>query len=166
MDKTETAAVARSVAPMTAGEKNELKQLVDKEFEDFRGYARNWSLAYHTFLFGAAALSALAALVLKLEGTVDIKKRNNWGAILAASSALMVTIMTSGGFQRKWEANRLAAFEVHNLQLELEKRTADRDGILDELKRINEIRNQSIVGVAVRPEPTAAGKQPAGEGAN
>jgi len=134
--------------PMGSSERNQLQNTLDHSFEEFRSNARNWSFAYHFFLFGAAILSAVAALVLKLEGTLDIKKRNNWGAALAAVSALLVTIMASGGFQRKWEANRLAAFEVRNLQLELQKSDSDHDKILERLQRINAVRNQIIVGVA------------------
>jgi len=75
----------------------------------------------------------VAALVLKFEGTFDIKKRNNWGSALAAVSALMVTIMTSGSFQRKWEANRLATFKVLDLKPELQKSDANHDKILERL---------------------------------
>lgn len=99
-------------------------------------------------------LSAAAALILKLEGAWDLKRRNNWGAALAA---ILVTIMTSGGFQRKWEANRLAAFEVRNLQYELQKTGIQADTILQKLQRINRVRNQIIVGMAASTafDPTA-----------
>jgi len=133
---------------MSETEKAMVKTLVDKDFEEFRSNTRNWSFVYHLFLFGAAILSVSAALLLKLEGTLDIKKRNNWGAALAATSALLLTIMTSGGFQRKWEGNRIAAFQVRNLQFDLDKSTANRDGILERLQQINTVRNQVIVGLA------------------
>jgi hypothetical protein len=51
--------------------------------------------------------------VLKLEtllGNEALKK--DCAALLSVAAALLVTLSTSGDFQRKWQANRIAAAEA------------------------------------------------------
>lgn len=63
--------------------------------------------------FVAALFSALAGLVLKLESIpIEDKPRKDVSATLAVTAAILITISTSGDFQRKWQANRIAAAEL------------------------------------------------------
>ena len=77
--------------------------------------------------FAAAVLSALAALVLKLETLVKSDgAKKDLAALLSVAAALSITISTSGDFQRKWQANRIAAAELEHTGYEfLEKEGAD-----------------------------------------
>jgi hypothetical protein len=82
-------------------------------YVETRTNAKNWSGIYWGFTFGAAALSALAGLVLKIDALIrDEGWKKDVAAICAVSAALLITISTSGDFQRKWQANRVAAAEL------------------------------------------------------
>lgn len=124
--------------------------VVDKiraDYQEFRRAARNWSGVYHTFQFGAAMLSAVAALMLKIEGVGNLQTRNDWGAALAAASTLFITLLTTGRFKDKWEANRIAAFAVRDLSYAIETTGANLDQILTDLRHIGLTRNNAIVGL-------------------
>lgn len=81
--------------------------------QETRRIAALWSGLYWGFSWGAAILSALAGLILKLESFLPNEKvKKDLAALLAVSAALLVTISTSGDFQRKWQANRTASAEI------------------------------------------------------
>jgi hypothetical protein len=117
------------------------------DYQEFRRAARNWSGVYHAFQFGAAILSTVAALVLKIEGVGSLQTRNDWGAALAAAAALFITILTTGRLKDKWEANRIAAFAVRDLGYAIETTGANLDQILTDLRHIGLTRNNAIVGL-------------------
>ena len=120
-----------------------------KAYREFRGNAVRWSAVYFGCLFGSALLSALAALILKLELLANRPHlRNDLSATLATFAALLVTLSTTGNFQQKWQANRIAAAEMENLTYELSRSTAstDIDAILSHIQKINSKRNRAIVG--------------------
>src|SRR5690242_5036235 len=98
------------IASSTVPQRDVVKNKIQADYTEFRTAARNWSGAYHFCQFGSAILSATAALVLKLETLGEIGIRNDLGASLAALAALLITILTTGRFKEKWEANRVAAF--------------------------------------------------------
>jgi len=126
--------------------KDVVKGKIEGDYKEFRAAARNWSGVYHTFQFGSAVLSAVGALLLKTEFVVAAS-RNDWGAVLAAATALSITLLTTGRFKDKWEANRVAAFAVRDLAYEIEKEGANCDEILTALQRIGLTRNNAIVGL-------------------
>jgi hypothetical protein len=80
---------------------------------EIRGNASRWSGIYWGCTFAAALFSALAGLILKLESLpIEEKPRKDISATLAVTAAILITISTSGDFQRKWQANRIAAAEL------------------------------------------------------
>ena len=80
---------------------------------EVRANASRWSSVYWGCTFVAALFSALAGLILKLESLpIGEKPRKDVAATLAVAAAILVTISTSGDFQRKWQANRIAAAEI------------------------------------------------------
>jgi uncharacterized membrane protein len=80
---------------------------------EIRGNASRWSGVYWGCTFAAALFSALAGLILKLDSLpIEEKPRKDVSATLAVTAAILVTISTSGDFQRKWQANRIAAAEL------------------------------------------------------
>lgn len=131
------------------------KTKIGTDYQEFRGAARWWSGVYHGFQFGGAILSAVAAIALKIESVGSLQIRNDLGAALAAASALLITLLTTGRFKDKWEANRIAAFAVRDLSYEIEKQGADPNQILTKLQRISMTRNNAIVGL---PPTTLSGK--------
>ena len=82
-------------------------------YHEARANAARWSGIYWSFTFFAAVFSALAALVLKVETIIRNEgAKKDIAALLSVAAALLVTISTSGDFQRKWQANRVAAAEL------------------------------------------------------
>jgi hypothetical protein len=126
-------------------------------FRESRSNASRWSAVYWGFTFAAAALSALAGLILKFEFIVrneGLKK--DVAAIFAVLAALLITISTGGDFQRKWQANRIAAAELERTGYELlEKNGVDARSYLASVGQILLRRNMAIVG------GTEQGKLPA-----
>jgi hypothetical protein len=84
-------------------------------------------------------------------------------------AALLITLSTTGDFQRKWQANRMAAAAMENLAYDLVtlKPAADLTAVIGEIQAINDARNKGIVGEqpAGRPRETSrfqVGVQPSG----
>jgi hypothetical protein len=137
-------------------ESKALGVVVIKTYREYRGNAVRWSGVYFTCLFGSALLSALAGLVLKLEMLQAWPRlRNDFAATAAMIAALLVTLSTTGDFQRKWQANRIAAAAMENLAYKLVtvKSEADRHAIIDEIQSINDARNRGIVGEQIPRGP-------------
>ena len=140
-----------------------LGMIVVKTYREYRGNTIKWSAAYFGCLFGSALLSAMAGLLLKLEVLGSHPKvRNDLAAAMATSAALLVTLSTTGDFQRKWQANRAAAAAMENLAFELVRpaATTNLDAILTRIQTINDARNRGIIGELAEPAP-AGGPVPA-----
>ena len=122
-----------------------------------RSNASRWSGIYWGFTFLAAALSALAGLILKFEAFVKnegVKK--DIAALFSIAAALLITISTSGDFQRKWQANRIAAAELERTGYELlEKNAADPRTYFSSVAQILHNRHVAIVGSMEQRKPTA-----------
>jgi hypothetical protein len=128
-------------------ESKELGQVVIKTYREYRGNAVRWSAAYFGCVFGSALFSALAGLLLKLEVLGSRPRlRNDLAASLAVLAALLVTLSTTGDFQRKWQANRIAAASMENLAYELLRSSASIDAVVGQIQIINDARNKGIVG--------------------
>lgn len=125
--------------------RRELTLEVDKYYRRFDTGCRWWSTAHHGSLFLAALLSVAAALLLKLESLQELQTRADIAAILAAVAGLLGTIAATGGFQRKWRANRLSRGRISQLQIDLTDAGADLTAIRAELKSILTAHDNSIV---------------------
>jgi hypothetical protein len=130
-------------------ETKDLGTIVINSYHEYRANTVRWSAAYYGCLFGSALFSALAALFLKLEMLGERPKlRNDVAASLATLAALLVTLSSTGDFQRKWTANRVAAASMENLAYELLRPSAgaNRESIVTRIQAINDARNAGIVG--------------------
>lgn len=95
-------------------------QAVWDNYLEARTNASIWSGVYFGFTFVAAALSALAGLILKFEYIVKTDAlKKDLAAVMSVGAALLITVSTSGDFQRKWQANRIAAAELERVGYEL-----------------------------------------------
>lgn len=82
-------------------ESKALGQVVIETYREYRANAARWSGVYFTCIFGSAFLSALAGLVLKLELLQAWPRlRNDLAATAAILAALLITLSTTGDFQR------------------------------------------------------------------
>ncbi|MGQ0708262.1 MAG: hypothetical protein ACT4NV_00775 [Rhodoferax sp.] len=87
-----------------------------QNYDETRSIAARWSGVYWSFTFAAAVCSALAGVILKFETWLaSAEAKKDWAAALSVTAALLITISTSGDFQRKWQANRVAAAELERL---------------------------------------------------
>ena len=102
-----------NVAKQGDPDKALVARIIQENYQETRINAARWSGVYWGATFFAAIFSAIAALVLKLEsiGKNDAVKKDV-AATLSVVAALLVTVSTSGEFQKKWQANRAAAAEL------------------------------------------------------
>ncbi len=151
----EARGVALEELPMLYAEQNKaLGAVVVGAYHEYRANATRWSGVYFSCVFGSAFLSALAAIVLKLESLQSWPRfRNDFAASVAVLAALLTTLSTTGDFQRKWQANRLAASGMENLAYTLvsAKSDEDRNEIIKAIQAINTARNNGIVGENTAP---------------
>lgn len=123
-------------------------QVILDNYIETRVIASRWSAVYWGFTFVAAALSALAGLILKFESIVkDQAVKKDIAALFSVVAAIMITVSTSGDFQRKWQANRIAAAELERIGYELlAKSGANSRRYLSSVAQIMHSRNVAIVG--------------------
>jgi hypothetical protein len=143
----------RKLSDFLPASSKDMGHLVLANYYEYRTNSVWWSFAYFGCLFGSAFASALAGVVLKL----DVLKnrpalKNDTAAALAATAALLITLSTSGDFQRKWQANRVAADAMENLSYDLLRsgEVLDRDAVLDRIQEINQARSEGVVGKGKR----------------
>ncbi len=121
------AAALRPLIERDTGDQTMVARAILDNFQETRKNATLWSGVFWGFTFAAATFSALAGLILKFETIVrneGLKK--DIAAVLSVAAALIVTIASSGDFQRKWQANRIAAAELERIGYAfLEKNGAD-----------------------------------------
>jgi hypothetical protein len=163
----ESRAVAFADLPKLFSEDNRaMGNIVIASYHEYRANAARWSGVYFGCVFGSAFLSALAAVVLKLESLQSWPRfRNDFAVVVAVLATLLTTLSTTGDFQRKWQANRLAAAEMENLAYGLvnAKSASDRDAVIGKIQSINAARNYGIVGEKA-PDLTPAPAPSSGSG--
>ena len=159
-------ALCSALAPLIGGTNADTSLTASAILDNYvetRANASRWSGIYWGFSFGAAALSALAALILKLESFLKnegVKK--DLAAMLSICAALLVTVSTSGDFHRKWQANRIAAAELERLGYQfLVQPDAKPRAYLSSVATILHTRHVVIVGTS-GPSPLPEG-EPAAE---
>ena len=133
---------------MTASDaRTDLQRILDSTLLDADRWTKLWSLTHHGFMFGAAIFSGLAALVLQIKSLpIGVDARTDIGSGLAFLATIIGTISASGGFARKWRANRVAKGALERLSIDFSDSTCHLPDIRARLKAINEQRNEEIVG--------------------
>lgn len=142
------AAALESVIAAKQPEQAMVASAILGNYRETRTNASRWSGVYWTFTFGAAILSALAALCLKLETVVrDEKIKKDVAATLSVVAALLITLSSSGDFQRKWHANRIAAAELEHVGYTFLRHNGENARqYLDQVAAILKQRHLSILG--------------------
>jgi hypothetical protein len=146
----------RSVIEGKEGDQKLVARVIWESYLETRANASRWSGLYWGLTFFAAAFSALAAVVLKLETIIKNEgSKKDLAAVLSVVAALMITISTSGDFQRKWQANRIAAAELEGTGYEfLQKRGVDALSYLAQVRQTLHRRHMAIVGGSEQRRPT------------
>lgn len=141
--------------------------ILARNYEDTRANATQWSGVFWGFSFAALIASASAGVILKLESLqLSEAARKDLAAALAFVSAVLVGLSTTGDFQRKWQANRIAAAKLEKLGYDL--LGDDRPDVGTYYVAIGEIqyeRTMLIAGESQRKPREPAGKpaEPAGK---
>ena len=130
-------------------------RIILENYHETRSNASRWSGIYWGFTFLAAVFSALAALVLKVETIIHNEgAKKDIAALLSVAAALLVTVSTSGDFQRKWQANRVAAAELERTGYSfLENNGAEPRSYLASVGDILLRRSLAIAGGAEKAAP-------------
>jgi hypothetical protein len=121
--------------------------LVTSYWED-RSNAELWSFIYWGCVFLAAAFSAIAALILKLESFFhDDKIKKDVASTLAVVPAILITLSSSGRFSDKWQANRLAAAKLESIGYEILATDGDNpQQYYEKMRQIQYDRQLAIIG--------------------
>jgi Protein of unknown function (DUF4231) len=161
-------ALGAALRPLAEGQNPEqalVARAIWDNYLETRTNASRWSGIYWGFTFTAAALSALAALVLKLETIVKSESaKKDLAALFSIIAALLIAVSTSGDFQRKWQANRIAAAELERTGYEfLEKDGADARSYLAAVGQSLLKRHMAIVGSSEQRKPPQEPSKPASQ---
>lgn len=132
-----------------------LRTYVARELGRLNRSTKLWSAVHHGFLFGAAILSAGAALLLQLNslGLSEVQKADI-ASILASAAALIGVISVSGGFAKKWRTNRITKGTLEQLQIDLMDPSCDLNEIREALKEMKRLHHLGVV------DDGSAGKLP------
>jgi hypothetical protein len=141
--------MSASPLPENSVVKEEKKKGVMNYFEEYKSYTWRWSFAYWGSVFGAAILSALAGILLKLDALKDKKvlslSQTDISALLAGFAALLITISSAGDFSGKWKANRTAKFRTEQLKNELDSPKLTNEDVTVRLNKIIEDQNNGVI---------------------
>lgn len=147
-----TDALSASLQPLLNEQKGDQFQIASAiltNYEETRSNAARWSGVYWGFTFLAAIFSALAGFILKVESVFknNQERKKDIAAFLSVAAALLITISTGGDFQRKWQANRIAASELEQIGYKfLENKTTEPLNYYSTIGDILHKRNLAIVG--------------------
>lgn len=108
---------------------------------------RGWSFGHHCCLFGSIICSISAGTLLQID-KVNLTTK---AAILTSIAAVLTGITVSGGFDRKWQSNRLSRSHVDRLLLDLEKDNPNLEAILTSLQDIIDKHDNQIVSEKPKP---------------
>ena len=128
-------------------EKQDFQKRVARDLSDATLWTKLWSAVHHSFVFGGAILSALAAIVLQLDLNVSEISKTDLATLIAGAAALVSTIAASGGFARKWRTNRLIKIRLIQLEIDLLNPEVESANIRQDLKDITQLRYDGIVGL-------------------
>jgi hypothetical protein len=131
---------------MSTDERAALVARIEKDYANEVLWTKAWSAVHHSFLFGGAILSFVAAIAIELDlqlGTLTPKRS---GALMAGLAALAGTVAASGGFGRKWKTNRRTRGRLRALLTDCGAPDADGDSIRKRLNTIWDEHDAGIVG--------------------
>ena len=128
---------------LTPEQRQSFEKLLEKEEGGYDKSQKMWGWAYHVTVVGSIVSSAIAAIIPQLVGFTDSATQKNLTSILAGLTAALISLSTTVGFGRKWQACRLSKVKIVNLRNELRGREAT-EGDIKRLNQINEEHNAAI----------------------
>lgn len=133
---------------MTEEERAFLESEITRQYQWYNRGSKLWSAVHHWSLAVSALLSALATLVLKSEWikTFVVTCRDDVAAGLAAAATLVTTLAASGGFGRKWQANRRSRGRMDQIKIDFSNRQVDPQKIREDLKEVIREHDDWVIG--------------------
>ena len=124
----------------------ELKSIIDANRKWADTGSRAWSVAYHVALGTAAILGVVVASLSGLDAAYfKLIGKDLAIAILSLTAAVLTSIATIGGFERKWVRNRTTRQQLDGLVIDWYSPNVDDQTLADRLKLILEQHNGMIV---------------------
>lgn len=128
---------------------SELMETVRAKYAEYASYSTRWSAGYWGFVFGAAILSALSGILLKLDAlekqTILALSQTDIAALLAGTAALLITISSAGDFSGKWKANRTAKNRTEQLLNDLRIPEITSKEVIARLNKIIDDQNNGVI---------------------
>jgi hypothetical protein len=124
---------------MTDEKRKILLEQIEADFKHYESGRKWWSKLYHGSIYGSALLSALAALILKLDlfRRRRLRKyRNDLSAILAFMAALLMTFSGNQEFYTRWQLDRLASKSTEDLRDDFNSKCMTVDDVRAKLSEI------------------------------
>lgn len=125
-------------------QREEFKALLEKRGSYYSIGRKMWSFAYHSILYMSIISSAAAAIIPQLRG-VESVYITNLASILAGLAAVLLTLSTVGGLERKWKGNRVSSGRIRDLEVELIGRRPTKADVTI-LKEIQKFHDKEILG--------------------
>jgi hypothetical protein len=140
---------------MTDDERTFLSAELAAKLRWFNNGSRNWSSLHHWSLGVSAFLSALSAVVLKINWLKSAypsvyENREDIVAALAFAATLITAVSAAGSFGRKWQTNRVSRGRVQRLQIAMSDPSADAAVIRRELQDVIRSHDEGIIGTPVK----------------
>jgi hypothetical protein len=148
---------------LTREQASQIDLLIKPHLQRAEAGSRWWSVAHNGCVFLSAILGAAAAVVLKLDYFKGKTYQNDVAAMCAGLAALLTLLDTSGGFHRKWIANRATRANLQQLQIDLFAPAAsDNPQLAEATRRLKEIisaHNLTISGDTAVSQPAPDRKE-------
>jgi hypothetical protein len=131
--------------PQTMSTKNldPIKAILEEHERSYANSAWRWKAGYRVLLVFSAIFSSGSALIGQFQH-FTFAAAPDVAAILAASAAVITTLIAALDFESNWRVNRLSRHSVKGLLLESEKSTADPDKLLSSLQDVVKQRMEDL----------------------
>jgi hypothetical protein len=140
-------------------ERSELREYVAAALRDEARWTRARSALHHCFLFGAAILRGRCRSYATAQNPRSCRAKScGLGTVFATLASLIGVISVSGGFARRWRANRMTKAALEQIEIDLMDPNCDPGKIRAELAEMKRIHHLAIVG---DEEPAKPNKQTA-----
>lgn len=118
-----------------------ITRCLDQKLRRHNVGSKAWSAAFHGSVVTAAGSSAAAGVLA--QGAPDLQ---NWATVFGVLGALVTTVSTTVGFERKWRANRTARVALECLNIDLKVGSGEATELGDQPKSILLLESEGVTG--------------------
>ncbi len=114
---------------------------IDQKLRRHNAGSKAWSAAFHGSVVTAAGSSAAAGVLA--QGAPNLQ---NWATVFGVVGALVTTVSTTVGFERKWRANRTARVALECLKIDFKTGSGEATELGNQLKSILLLESEGVTG--------------------